>query len=155
MIIDPIIEKIQDLGYQLPEPPKPVGSYVPGLLSANQIFVSGQLPLISGKLIAEGKLGDTIDEATAIRCAQQCTLNALSIVNSLLEGNLSRIKQVIFVRGYISCTPEYTSHPKILNGVSDLLVAILGESGKHARAVLGVPSLPLNSPIEVEIVFSY
>ena len=155
MTIDPIIERIHELGFQLPEPPKPVGSYVPGLLNANLIYVSGQLPLVSGKLIAEGKLGDSIDEATAVKCAQQCTLNAIAIANSLLAGKLSRIKQVIFVRGYISCTPEYFSHPKILNGVSELLVSVFGESGKHARAVLGVSSLPLNSPIEVEIVFSY
>lgn len=157
MTNEQLVDKLQALGLTLPEPAKPIGSYVPGILdvSSRQIFISGQLPLKNGKLIAEGKLGVEIDEPLGVLCAQQCVLNALAIALSLLDGEASRINQVLFVRGYVASTPDYYTHPKILNGASDLLVNIFGEQGKHSRAVSGVASLPLNAPIEIEIVFSY
>lgn len=157
MTNEQLIEKLQALGLTLPEPAKPIGSYVPGLLDpeAKQLLVSGQLPLRSGKLLAEGKLGAEIDEQTGVLGAQQCVLNALAIALSLLDGDVSRINQVLFVRGYVASTPDYYNHPKVLNGASDLLVSIFGEKGKHSRAVLGVSALPLNAPIEIEILFSY
>lgn len=141
-----IEEKITSLGISLPVPPEPAGSYVPVIVSNNFAFVAGQIPTEGKQVKFRGKV-DSI--ATGQEAARLCTINALAQLKLQL-GTLDKIKQVVKVTGYVNCDPSFTDHPKVINGASDLLVDIFGERGKHARAAVGVNSLPLDSAVEIE-----
>ena len=145
-------EKIKEIiGYELPVAPKPLASYVPVMKSGNLIFTSGQLPMKDGKLLAVGKVGRDVSENEAIECAKLSAINCLSAVKSLL-GNLDNIEQIIKIVVFVNSAVNFTGQPKIANGASDFLVQVLGEKGKHSRSAVGVSELPLNSPIEVEMI---
>jgi enamine deaminase RidA (YjgF/YER057c/UK114 family) len=143
-----IEEKIASLGINLPVPPEPVGSYVPVVLSSNLAFVAGQIPTEGKQVKFRGKV-DSI--AIGQEAARLCTINALAQLKSYL-GSLDKIKQIVKITGFINCDPSFTDHPKVINGASDLLVGVFGEKGKHARAAVGVSSLPLDSAVEIELV---
>lgn len=149
---DPEI-KLKELGLTLPQAPKPVASYIPTLVVSNLLFTSGNLPLKDGKVIYEGKMGEGKNlievgyEASAL-----ATLNSLSAAKETL-GSLSRIKRVLKVTGYVNSTKGFTDQPKVINGASDLLVKIFGESGKHVRSAIGVSELPLNALVEIEFIY--
>jgi enamine deaminase RidA (YjgF/YER057c/UK114 family) len=143
-----IEEKIASLGINLPVPPEPAGSYVPVVLSSNLAFVAGQIPTEGKQVKFRGKV-DSI--AIGQEAARLCTINALAQLKSYL-GSLDKIKQIVKITGFINCAPSFTDHPKVINGASDLLVNVFGEKGKHARAAVGVSSLPLNSAVEIEFV---
>ncbi len=148
-----IEERIKEIiGYELPSAPKPVAAYVPAQISGNLIFTSGQLPMKEGKLIAEGKVGAEVEEDKAIECARTCALNCLSAMKSVI-GNLDKIEQVVKVVAFINSAPEYSSQPKVANGASEFLIQVFGERGKHARSAVGVSALPLNAPVEIEMIF--
>ncbi len=140
------------LGLALPQPAKPVAAYIPVRQSGNLLFVSGQIPSIEGKLIATGSVPDQVPLETAIQCARQCTLNALAAAKAEL-GTLDRIIAVVRVGCFVACGPGFADHPKVANGASELLVQIFGSAGRHARAAVGAPALPLNAPVEVEFLF--
>lgn len=147
--------RLQALGIQLPEPPKPVAAYVPFKISGNVLYVSGQIPLRAGTMLARGKVGDTINLETAIECARQCTLNGLAVMRAGIAASgkpdgLDHVRQVIRVGCFVACIPGFTDHPKVANGASELLVEIFGDRGRHARAAVGAPSLPLDAPVEIE-----
>jgi enamine deaminase RidA (YjgF/YER057c/UK114 family) len=145
-------EKIKEIiGYELPVAPKPLASYVPVMKSGNLIFTSGQLPMKDGKLLFEGKVGRDISEDNAIECAKLSAINCLSAVRSL-SGNLDNIEQIIKLVVFVNSAVNFTGQPKIANGASDFLVQVLGDKGKHARSAVGVSELPLNSPVEVEMI---
>ncbi len=145
-----IAQRLAELHITLPIAPKPVASYVPTRRAGNLVHVSGQIPMRDGTLIAKGTLPDHVDQHTAILCARQCTLNALACLAQEL-GTLDTITKVIKVGGFVASTPDYTDHPTIINACSDLLVQIFGpEIGQHARAAVGVSSLPLGAPVEIE-----
>ena len=145
-------EKIKEIiGYELPVAPKPLASYVPVMKSGNLIFTSGQLPMKDGKLLAVGKVGRDVSENEAIECAKLSAINCLSAVKSL-SGNLDNIEQIIKIVVFVNSAVNFTGQPKIANGASDFLVQVLGEKGKHSRSAVGVSELPLNSPIEVEMI---
>jgi len=145
-------EKIKEIiGYELPVAPKPLASYVPVMKSGNLIFTSGQLPMKDGKLLAVGKVGRDVSENEAIECAKLSAINCLSAVKSL-SGNLDNIEQIIKLVVFVNSAVNFTGQPKIANGASDFLVQVLGEKGKHSRSAVGVSELPLNSPIEVEMI---
>jgi len=147
-----IEEKIKEIiGYDLPVAPKPLASYVPVVKSGNLIFTSGQLPLKEGKLIAEGKVGVDISEDKAVECAKLSAVNCLSAVKSL-SGNLDNIEQIVKLVVFVNSGQNFTGQPKIANGASDFLVQVFGEKGKHSRSAIGVSELPLNSPIEIEMI---
>lgn len=145
-------ERLKELGIELPEAPKPLGSYVPCVQSGKLLFLSGILPLKNGKLTTTGRVGESVSLEEAQKDAKQIVINALSILKSQ-TGDLKKIKRCIKMTGYVSSTPDFTDQPKVLNAASDLLFEILGEAGRHSRTAVGVDTLPLNSPLEIEFIF--
>lgn len=145
-------ERLKTLGIELPEASLPLGSYVPTVRSGNLIFVSGMLPLVQGKLLRRGKVGDNISIDDAREDAKAATINALSVLKAE-TGDLDRVKRCVKITGYIASAPDFTEQPKVLNAASDLIHEIWGEAGRHSRAAVGVTVLPLNSPVEIEFIF--
>ena len=143
-----IEEKLASLGIRLPIPPEPAGSYLPVVLSGNLAFVAGQIPMEGKHVKFRGKVDSVV---TGQKAARLCTINALAQLKSSL-GSLNRIKRVIKVTGFVNSDPSFIDHAQVINGASDLLVTILGEKGKHARAAVGVSSLPLDSTVEIEFI---
>jgi enamine deaminase RidA (YjgF/YER057c/UK114 family) len=143
-----IEEKLSSLGISLPIPPEPAGSYLPVILFGNLAFVAGQIPMEDKQVKFRGKVESV---AMGQEAARLCTINALAQLKSSL-GSLNGIKRVIKVTGFVNSDPSFTDHAKVLNGASDLLVAIFGEKGKHVRAAVGVSSLPLDSAVEIEFI---
>ena len=142
------------LGLELPEVATPAGAYVPAVISGNLVFTAGQIPLVDGKLMAEGRLGAEITAEQGKEIAQRCALNAIAAVKSVL-GDLERVKKVVKVVGFVASTPEFTAQPGVVNGASELLQAAFGDMGIHARSAVGVAVLPLNSPVEVELIVEF
>jgi enamine deaminase RidA (YjgF/YER057c/UK114 family) len=152
-------ELLAGLGLRLPTLAMPVANYVPyklvlDKLASGMLYVSGQIPFVDGQLYRTGKLGAEVSLEDGIECARLSTLNSLAWANEALAGDLSRVWEVVMVRCFVASTPDFYEQPKIANGASDLLVAVFGERGKHARAALGAPSLPMNAPVEIDIVMS-
>ena len=146
--------RLAELGLELPEVATPAGAYVPAVISGNLVFTAGQIPLVDGKLMAEGRLGAEISAEEGKQIAQRCALNAIAAVKSVL-GDLERVKKVVKVVGFVASTPEFTAQPGVVNGASELLQAVFGDKGIHARSAVGVAVLPLNSPVEVELIVEF
>jgi enamine deaminase RidA (YjgF/YER057c/UK114 family) len=144
-------ERLAEIGLAVPEVAKPVAVYVPAVRTGNYIYTSGQLPMREGSLIATGKLGSEITAEQGMACAQQCALNGLAAVRSLI-GDLSKVVRVVKVVVFVASTPDFTGQPGIANGASELIGQAFGEAGQHARSAVGVSALPLDSPVEVELV---
>lgn len=151
---DAIEARLADMGIVLAEPPKPVASYVGFVRQDNLVFVSGQLPLAGGKLTATGLLGRDVSLENGAAAARQCAINLLAQMKAACEGNLDRITRCVRLGGFVASTPDFTDHPKVINGASDFIGEALGEKGAHARAAVGVAALPLNACVEVEAVFA-
>ena len=145
-------ERLKQLGIELPEAPKPLGSYVPLVRTGNLVFLSGMLPLVEGKLLREGRVGEKVTVDEARDDARTAAINVLAILKSNL-GTLNKIRRCVKITGYIASSPDFTEQPKVLNAASDFMFEIFGEVGKHARAAVGVNVLPLNSPVELEFIF--
>ena len=146
--------RLAELGLELPEVATPAGAYVPAVISGNHVFTAGQIPLVDGKLMAEGRLGAEISAEAGKEIAQRCALNAIAAVKSVL-GELERVKKVVKVVGFVASTPDFTAQPGVVNGASELLQAAFGDMGIHARSAVGVAVLPLNSPVEVELIVEF
>ena len=144
-------ERLAELGLKLPDVPKPAGAYVPALRSGNLVYTSGQLPLVDGALPATGKVGAAVSAEQAKELAQRCALNALAAVKSQV-GDLAKVRRVVKVVGFVASDPAFTAQPGVINGASELLGAVFGDAGVHARSAVGVAVLPLDAPVEVEIV---
>ena len=142
--------KLKELGILLPEAPKPVAAYIPAKQSGKLVFTAGQLPMVQGELISKGLLGQDVEIEEANKAARICTLNALAAVKGVV-GDLDRIKQIVRVVGYVASVPTFTQQPAVVNGASELLLEIFGESGKHARSAVGMAALPLNASVEIEL----
>lgn len=152
-----IEQRLVELGSPLPEVAKPVAAYVPSVVSGNLVFTSGQLPFKDGALLATGKVGEPdglVDPALAKTLARQCALNALAAIK-LAIGDLDRVTRIVKVVGFVSSVPEFTGQPGVMNGASEFLVEVFGDKGVHARSAVGVPSLPLDSPVEVELIAEF
>jgi enamine deaminase RidA (YjgF/YER057c/UK114 family) len=145
-------DKLKELGIELPEAPKPLGSYIPAVRTGNMIFLSGMLPLMQGKLLRQGKVGEDIRIEEAGEDVRTAVINALSVLKANI-GTLNNVKRCVKITGYIASSPNFTDQPMVLNAASDLLFEIFGESGRHARVAVGVNVLPLNSPVEIEFIF--
>jgi enamine deaminase RidA (YjgF/YER057c/UK114 family) len=143
-------EKLAELGLKLPEVAAPVAAYIPVLRSGNLVFTSGQLPMVDGALPMIGKVGDQVSPEDAKALAQRCALNALAAVKSEI-GDLAKVKRVVKVVGFVASAPDFTGQPGVINGASELLGAVFGEAGRHARSAVGVAVLPLDAPVEVEL----
>lgn len=128
-----------------------MAAYVPAVRSGALVFTAGQLPLRGGTLLATGLVGVDVDEATAAACARQCALNALAAVAGEI-GDLDRVVRVVKLVGFVAGGPGFTNHPAVVNGASELMGLAFGEAGRHARSAVGVASLPLGAPVEVELV---
>ena len=143
--------KLVELGITLPPPPKPVATYIPAVLTGQLLFLSGVVPFRDGKLVLEGKLGKDLTVEQGYEAARIALLNALAIVRSEL-GSLDRVAKVVRLIGYVASAEGFTQQPEVINGASDLLVRIFGEVGRHARAAVGAAGLPLDAPVELELI---
>jgi enamine deaminase RidA (YjgF/YER057c/UK114 family) len=148
----PIEDKLLEMNLKLPTVSAPVANYVPYVIVGNLVFISGQLPMEEGKVKFTGKLGDKISEEQGIEGAKIAALNIIAHLKSAV-GSLDRVKRCVKITGFVNSTPDFTTHPKIINGASDLIVNVFGDKGKHARAAVGVSSLPLGAAVEVEAIF--
>lgn len=147
-------QRISELGIILPQVATPAGAYVPAVVSGNLVFTAGQIPLVDGKLAATGKVGRDLTAEQAKDIARICALNAVAAVKSVI-GDLDRVKKVVKVVGFVSSDPSFSQQPAVVNGASELLEQIFGEKGIHARSAVGVAVLPLDAPVEVELIVEF
>ena len=145
--------RLNELGIELPQPQAPWANYVPFTISGNLVFISGQICQWNGELRFVGKLGGGIGIADGREAARLCALNILAHLKTACDGDLDQVKRVLRLGGFVNCTPDFTEMPQVVNGASDLMVAVFGDAGKHARAAVGVNSLPLGVAVEVEAMF--
>jgi len=144
-------EKLAALGLTLPTAAAPVAAYVPAVKIGNLIFTAGQLPVVDGKLGKEGKVGIDTTPEDAKKMAEICALNALAAIS--LVADLDQIERVVRVGGFVNCAPGFTAIPGVVNGASEFLIKVFGDvNGKHARTAVGVAELPLNAPVEIELI---
>lgn len=143
-------QALERLGLRLPAVVPPVAAYQPAVVSGEYVYTSGQLPMVDGALVATGKVGAEVDPERAYELARICALNALAAVGSVAP--LDRVVQIVKVVGFVASAPEFTGQPKVVNGASELLGEVFGEAGTHARSAVGVAVLPLDAPVEVELV---
>ncbi|MFS0910243.1 RidA family protein [Microbacterium sp. 179-I 3D2 NHS] len=144
--------RLAELGIELPAVAAPVAAYVPAVVHGGLVYTSGQLPFTAGALPATGKLGAEVAADDATRYARTCALNALAAAADA-AGGVDRLAGVLRVGGFVASVPEFTGQPGVINGASEVLGEIFGDAGRHARAAVGVPVLPLDSPVEVEVTF--
>lgn len=144
-------ERLAQLGLSVPEVAAPVAAYVPAVRSGDQVFTSGQLPMRSGELMSTGKVGAEVSAEEAYACAQQCALNAIAAIRAEV-GDLSLVKRIVKVVVFVASTPDFTGQPKVANGASELFGEVFGDAGVHARSAVGVAVLPLDAPVEVEVL---
>jgi enamine deaminase RidA (YjgF/YER057c/UK114 family) len=144
-------QRLEAMGLAVPDVAKPVAAYIPAVRSGNHVFTSGQLPMRDGQLMATGKVGGEVSQEEAVACARQCGLNALAAVRAEL-GDLSQVRRIVKVVAYVASTSDFTGQPLVANGVSELLGEVFGDIGRHARSAVGVPVLPLDAPVEVELI---
>jgi enamine deaminase RidA (YjgF/YER057c/UK114 family) len=147
-----IAARLAELGITLPEPAKPVATYVPFVVTGDLVVVSGQVPIRDGKVAYSGKVGTDVPVEMGVQAAQLCFINVLAQLQAAV-GDLDRVVQVVRLGGFIASPPEFTQHASVMNGASDLAVAVFGDAGRHARTTVGVPSLPLDCAVEVEGMF--
>lgn len=147
-------QRISELGIVLPQVATPAGAYVPAVVSGNLVFTAGQIPLVDGKLAATGKVGKDLTAEQAKEIARICALNAVAAVKSVI-GDLDRVKKVVKVVGFVSSDPSFSQQPAVVNGASELLEQIFDEKGIHARSAVGVAVLPLDAPVEVELIVEF
>ena len=143
--------QVTALGLVLPTPPKPVATYIPVVRTGNLLFLSGMIPLRDGTLMMAGKLGKDISVEQGYEAARICLLNAVAVIRQHL-GTLDRVKQVVKLVGYVASAEGFVQQPAVINGASDLLVKIFGDAGRHARVAVGAAALPLNAPVEIELI---
>jgi enamine deaminase RidA (YjgF/YER057c/UK114 family) len=144
-------ERLAALGLALPPVATPVAAYVPAVRTGNYVYTSGQLPLVDGKLPVAGKVGESVSPADAAAAARVCALNALAAAAEA-AGGLAAIARVVKVTGFVASAPGFTGQAQVINGASEFLIEVLGEAGRHARSAVGMAVLPLDSPVEVEMI---
>ncbi len=144
-------DKLAEMGLALPQVVPPVAAYLPAIRNGSLVWTSGQLPMVEGKLAAAGKVGAEVTPERAKELARTCALNALAAVKAEV-GDLSAVRRIVKVVGFVASTPDFTGQPAVLNGASELLGAVFGDAGRHARSAVGVAVLPLDAPVEVELV---
>jgi enamine deaminase RidA (YjgF/YER057c/UK114 family) len=145
--------RLAELGIELPPANVPAGNYVPFVRAGDLLFVSGQIPIVDGKPGFIGRLGDTFGVADGAAAARTCALALIAQAKAALDGDLDRVRRVVKLTGFVAATPEFGDQPKVVNGASDLFVEVFGDAGRHARAAVGMASLPLGVAVEVEAIF--
>ena len=149
-----VTERLAELGISIPAVAKPVASYIPSSISGNLVFTAGQLPFIDGSLPATGKVGADVDATEAAGMARTAVLNALAAIEMSI-GSVDRITKIVKLVVFVASAPDFTGQPGVANGASDVLVEIFGESGRHARSAVGVAVLPLDAPVELELIVEF
>jgi enamine deaminase RidA (YjgF/YER057c/UK114 family) len=144
-------ERIRELGLEIPDVVAPLASYVPAARTGSLVYTAGQLPIVKGELAATGKVGAEIDPERATELARLCGLNAIAAIRAEI-GDLSRVRRIVKVVGFVASAPDFYGQPQVVNGVSDLLGEVFGDAGKHARSAVGVAVLPRDAPVEVELI---
>jgi enamine deaminase RidA (YjgF/YER057c/UK114 family) len=147
---DTPLARLAELGLSLPPVVAPLAAYVPAVRSGSYVFTSGQVPLVDGALVATGKVGAEVSPEDAKACARQCALNALAAIDDLV--GLDSVARVVKVVGFVASDPSFTGQPGVINGASELLGEVFGAAGAHARSAVGVTALPLDAPVEVELI---
>jgi enamine deaminase RidA (YjgF/YER057c/UK114 family) len=142
---------LAELGITLPDVAPPAGAYVPAVRTGPYVYTSGQVPMVDGELPATGKVGAEVDPETGKQLARQCVLNALAAVKAEV-GELARVRRVVKVVGFVASAPTFTGQSQVINGASELLAEVFGDAGRHARSAVGMAVLPLDSPVEVELI---
>ncbi|MGI8901584.1 MAG: RidA family protein [Nocardioides sp.] len=144
-------ERLAEMGLSVPEVPKPVAAYLPAVRTGSYVFTSGQLPMREGQLMTTGKVGAEVTVEDAVECARQCALNAIAAVRAEI-GELSQVLRVVKVVVFVASSPDFTGQPGVANGASELFGEVFGDAGRHARSAVGVSVLPLDAPVEVELL---
>ncbi|TYK50766.1 RidA family protein [Actinomadura decatromicini] len=144
-------ERLRELGIELPDVVPPVASYVPTARTGSLVYTSGQVPVVKGEVHVTGKVGAEVDADEAAGQARICALNAIAALKAEV-GELSRVRRIVKVVGFVASAPDFSGQPQVVNGASDLLVEVFGDAGRHARSAVGVAALPLNVPVEVELI---
>ncbi len=144
-------QRLRELGIELPDAPIPVGAYRTAIISGNSVYVSGQLPLLEGKLTVKGKLGDGLSVEQGAEAARIAAINSISVLKELLL-DLDRVKRVLKITGYVASAEGFISQAEVINGASELYFDVFGERGRHARVAVGVNELPLGAPVEIELI---
>jgi enamine deaminase RidA (YjgF/YER057c/UK114 family) len=144
-------EKLAALGLSLPAVAAPLAAYVPAVRAGSLVYTAGQLPVVDGKLVSAGKVGAEVGAAEAAALARTCALNALAAAASA-GGGLSAIRRIIKLTGFVASAPDFTGQPQVVNGASELLLEVFGEAGRHARSAVGTAVLPLDAPVEIELI---
>jgi enamine deaminase RidA (YjgF/YER057c/UK114 family) len=145
--------RLKSLGLSLPAAPVPVANYVPWVRSGSLVFVSGQIPVVDGKVTCTGKAGAEVGVVAATAAARVCALNLIAQVRAACDGDLDRVQRVVKLTGFVACVPDFSDQPSVINGASDVMVEVFGDAGRHARAAVGAPALPRNATVEVEAIF--
>lgn len=148
-----VADRLKELGVTLPSPAAPAANYVPYTRSGNLLIISGQLPMVDGKVAFTGKLGANVSLEMGQEAARICAINIIAQVNAALGGDLQKVRRCLRLGGFVACTPDFTQHPQVVNGASNLIADVFGEAGKHARAAVGVPALPFDTAVEVDAMF--
>ncbi len=148
-----IEKKLQDQGLSLPDAPAPAANYVPFVISGKLVFVSGQVSIDEAGAMITGKLGGDLDVDAGAKAAERCALSLLAQVRVACGGDLGKLKRVVKLTGFVNSTPDFTDQPKVVNGASDLLVALLGDAGRHSRSAVSAGALPFNVAVEIEGIF--
>ena len=149
-----VTARLAELGITIPQVAKPVASYVPATTTGNLVFTAGQLPFVDGQLPATGKVGDEVSAEDAKDLARIAVLNAIAAVETAI-GSVDRVTRIVKLVVFVASTPGFTGHPAVANGASDTLVDIFGDAGRHARSAVGVAALPLDAPVELELVVEF
>ena len=150
---DSIDARLEQLGIQLPAAAAPAANYVPFTTAGGMLFISGQLPMADGKIAYTGKLGDSCSLEQGQAAARQCGLNILAQVKAALDS-LDRVERCLKLGGFVNCTPDFSQHPAVINGASDLMADVLGPAGAHARFAVGAPNLPFDASVEIDAIFA-
>jgi enamine deaminase RidA (YjgF/YER057c/UK114 family) len=145
-------QRLAALGLALPEVTPPMAAYVPAVRTGDLVYTAGQIPLVEGKLLATGKVGAQVGAEEAAALARICALNALAAAASAVAGGLDGIRRIVKVTGFVASAPEFTGQAQVVNGASELLLEVFGEAGRHARSAVGMAVLPLDAPVEVELI---
>lgn len=149
-----VVARLAELGLELPAVAKPVAAYVPAVVTGNLVFTAGQLPFADGALLATGKVGDAVTPEEAAQLARRCALNALAAAAEAI-GSLDRVTRVVKAVVFVNSAPGFTGQPGVANGGSELLGEVFGDAGRHARSAVGVSELPLDSPVELELILEF
>jgi len=147
-----IDKRLAELGLEIPAAPKPVANYVPWLRTGDLVFISGQGPMLDGKIVYTGTLGDGVSVEDGAKAARLCAINIISQLREACDGDLDRVKRIVKLVGFVNASPSFADHPKVINGASDLMVEVFGDKGRHSRSAVGAPSLPFAISVEVEAI---